>query len=259
MKYEDLLNSHLKYGNSKEDIIKRNGYENILENVAIAPWWGHEMFASFDVKIKKINEKIYNIYGADFEFSFIELKLIGAAAILDETLGLGVTKCRNLLFIGSVGSLDYSINIGDLVIPKYSICGEGASRYLNVDLEDEFGKKEEPSKDYTNKLLKIVEKYENVKYHYVVNYTVDTIFAQFIHLASIIKYGAKTIEMETSALFKCNNILNINMTALSCVSDNAVLNKSLYSGRTDLEKEYKNMVKEKVIPNIIMELFRKDK
>lgn len=49
------------------------------------------------------------------------------------------------------------------------------------------------------------------------------------------------------------------MTALSCVSDNAVLNKSLYSGRTDLEKEYKNMVKEKVIPNIIMELFRKDK
>lgn len=233
MKYKDLLNSHLKYGNSKEDIIKRNGYENILENVVIAPWWGHEMFASFDVKIKKINEKIYNIYGADFEFSFIELKLIGAAAILDETLGLGVTKC--------------------------SICGEGASRYLNVDLEDEFGKKEEPSKDYTNKLLKIVEKYENVKYHYVVNYTVDTIFAQFIHLASIIKYGAKTIEMETSALFKCNNILNINMTALFCVSDNAVLNKSLYSGRTDSEKEYKHMVKEKVIPNIIMELFRKEK
>lgn len=233
MKYEDLLNSHLKYGNSKEDIIKRNGYENILENVVIAPWWGHEMFASFDVKIKKINEKIYNIYGADFEFSFIELKLIGAAAILDETLGLGVTKC--------------------------SICGEGASRYLNVDLEDEFGKKEEPSKDYTNKLLKIVEKYENVKYHYVVNYTVDTIFAQFIHLASIIKYGAKTIEMETSALFKCNNILNINMTALFCVSDNAVLNKSLYSGRTDLEKEYKHMVKEKIIPNIIIELFRKEK
>lgn len=108
-------------------------------------------------------------------------------------------------------------------------------------------------------MLKIVEKYENVKYHYVVNYTVDTIFAQFIHLASIIKYGAKTIEMETSALFKCNNILNINMTALFCVSDNAVLNKSLYSGRTDLEKEYKHMVKEKVIPNIIMELFRKDK
>ena len=49
MKYEDLLNSHLKYGNSKEDIIKRNGYENILENVVIALWWGHEMFASFDV------------------------------------------------------------------------------------------------------------------------------------------------------------------------------------------------------------------
>ena len=32
MTYEDILNAHLKYGTTKDDIVKRNGYEEILEN-----------------------------------------------------------------------------------------------------------------------------------------------------------------------------------------------------------------------------------
>ena len=44
MKYDDLLKSHLKYGTTSEDIIKRKGYENIMENVVIAPWWNHDIF-----------------------------------------------------------------------------------------------------------------------------------------------------------------------------------------------------------------------
>ena len=52
--------------------------------------------------------------------------------------------------------------------------------------------------------------------------------------------GAKTIEMETSALFKASKLLNMNVTALFLVSDNTIINKSLYSGRT---KEEKNIEK----------------
>ena len=57
---------------------------------------------------------------------------------MDFILSLGVTKCKNIVFLGSAGSLDESIKIGEIVIPKYSICGDGASRYLNINLEDEF-------------------------------------------------------------------------------------------------------------------------
>lgn len=239
MKYEDILKSHLKYGSTKEDIIKRNEYENILESVVIAPWWDHNIFENSNVKIDKVNDKIYNIYGENFEFSFIELKLVGSPVILDQALSLGTTKCKNILFIGSVGALDENINLGDIVIPEYSICGEGASRYLNDNLEDEFGKKEYPSKKITEKLLNIVNKQNNIKYHYVPNYTVDTIFTEYIHIDKIISMGAKTIEMETSALFKANELLNMNVTALFLVSDNTIINKSLYSGRTKEEKEYR--------------------
>ncbi len=253
MNYNDLLESHLKYGTNKEDIKIHKGYNNILENVVIAPWWSHEMFKNF--KIEQISERIYNIYKDDISFSFIELKQIGAPVIIDYVLALGVTKCKNLLFLGSVGSLDENINIGEIVVPEYSICADGSSRYLNPNLEDELLKKEYPSNDYTNKLLNVLDA-NNIKYHYVPNVSVDSIFMQFYHLDKFLKEGAKVVEMETAALFKCNEVLNINVTALFCVSDSTIRSKSLYSGRTEEERFRSRKTRHEIIPNIVIELFK---
>ena len=172
-------------------------------------------------QMEQINDQIFNFYGDEVSFSFIELK-----------------------------------RIGDIVIPKYSICGDGASRYLNDNLEDEFLKKEYPSKKITEKLLKILND-ENIKCHYVPNFSIDTIFAQFYHLDKILKLNVKTIEMETSLLFKCNKVLNKNVTALYCISDNTIKKKSLYSGRTEKEEEYRHMIRYKIIPKVVVELFKK--
>ena len=256
MKYSDLLKANLKYGISKNDIIKYKGYEEILENVVIAPWWSHEMFDGFGLTCKQVSNKVYNLYNDDVSFSFVELKSIGAPVIIDRVLSLGVTKCKNLLFIGSVGSLDDNIKIGDIVIPKYSICGDGASRYLNSNFEDEFLKKEYPSKEFTNKLLNILND-NSINYHNVPNYSTDSIFAQFYHLDKILELGCKTIEMESANIFKCNELLNINVSALFCVSDNTVLSKSLYSGRTSNDKLFSRKVRHEIIPKIIIELFKR--
>ena len=256
MQYEKLLDAQLKYGISKDDIIMSKGYEKVLENVVIAPWWSHDMFENMNLKIEKVNDKVFNIYGEGISFSYIELKHVGAPVMLDHVLALGLTSCKNLLFVGSAGSLDENIKIGDLVVPKYSICGDGASRYINKNMEDEFGKKEYPSKNYTEKLLSVIKNIQDVKCHYVPNYSIDTIFAQFAHMDDIIDYGAKTIEMETSVLFKCGECLNINITALFCISDNTILNKSLYSGRTETENEYRHRVRDELIPQIIVELIK---
>ncbi len=257
MEYKDLLNSHLKYGTTEQDIIINREYEKILENVVIAPWWEHTMFDNMNFEVEKINSKIYNFYSKNLSFSFIELKRIGAPAIMDNILSLGVTKCKNIVFLGSAGSLDKSITIGDIVVPEYSICGDGASRYLNDNLEDEFLKKQYPTKSLTSKLLNILKE-ENIKYHYVPNFSIDTVFAQFFHIEKIIELGAKTIEMETANLFKCNSLLKINVTALFCISDNTVVNKSLYSGRTEKEEIYRHKIRNDVIPNIIIKLFNQN-
>ena len=256
MNYNDLLNSHLKCGTTKEEIRANKRYESIQENVIIAPWWVHDIFDNMNFKIEQVSEKVYNFYRDDLSFSYIELKRIGAPGIMDFILSLGVTKCKNLVFLGSAGSLDENIKIGDIVIPEYSICGDGASRYLNKNLDDEFLKKEYPSKDFTNKLIDVLKK-ENVKYYNVPNFSIDTVFAQFYHIDKILELGSKTIEMETANLFKCNELLNINVTALFCISDNVILNKSLYSGRSDEENEYRHKIRNEVVPKIIIELFKK--
>ena len=49
--------------------------------------------------------------------------------VADTTLSLGGT-CKKAIFIGSVGALDLNIGIGDIVIPEYSVCGDGVCRYL---------------------------------------------------------------------------------------------------------------------------------
>ncbi len=256
MEYKDLLNSHLKYGTTEKDIISDKGFEHILENVVIAPWWRHNMFDSINYRVEKINDQLYNFYSDDLSFSYIEIRNIGAPAIMDYVMALGVTKCKNLVFVGSTGSLDENIKIGDIVIPEYSICGDGASRYLNPNLEDEFLKKEYPSKEMTNKLLSLLDN-KKIKYHRVPNFSVDNIFAQFMHIDKILELGSKTIEMETANVFKCCKVMNMNVVAIFCVSDNTVLNKSLYSGRTDEENEYRHKVRYEIFPNLIVELFKK--
>lgn len=255
MKYLDLLNSHLKFGTTSEDIIKKKGYEKILENVVIAPWWNHDIFDKDDFKIEQVSEKVFNVFYQDISFSYIELKRIGAPGIMDFILSLGVTNCKNILFLGSAGSLDDNIKIGDIVVPQYSICGDGASRYLNKNLEDEFLKKEYPSEKITNALINTL-KGKKIIYHYVPNFSIDTVFAQFYHIDKILDLKVKTIEMETANLFKCGDIMNFNVTALFCISDNTILNKSLYSGRTTQENEHRHKVRYETIPYVVVELFK---
>lgn len=256
MNYNDLLDSHLRYGTTKEDIIKEKGYEKILENVVIAPWWKHDMFNILNYKVEQITKEIYNFYGDNISFSYIEVRNMGAPRVMDYVLSLGVTKCKNLVFLGSTGALDEKMKIGDIVIPEYSICGDGSSRYLNKNLEDEFLKKEYPSKEITDKLLNILNE-QNIKYYYVPNFSTDNIFTQFYHLDTILEQGARTIEMETANLFKCREVLDINITAIFCISDNTMQNKSVLSGRTDEENNYRHQVRYNIIPKIVETLFER--
>ena len=259
MKYLDLINAHAKYGNKPEDIIAHKDLSNVLENVVIAPWWGHEMYEERDCTVEKVGKHLYNIIGKNYKFSHIELKAIGSPKMMDEVLTLGVTKCKNIIFVGSVGSLDESIKIGDIVLPIKSICGDGASRYLNDNLEDDFGKPFYPDKEMYQKLLAVVKresKLNDVVFHETINFSIDTVFSQFYHIDKIKELGCKTVEMESATAFKCANLAGLNMVAIFCVSDNTIVNKSLLSGRTDKENEYRHKVRYEVITKIIEEIFR---
>ena len=255
MKYSDILEAHFKYGTTRKDIIKRYGYKEILENVVIAPWWSHEIFRDKVLRIEKVSDKVFNIYGDGFSFSYIEVGQVGAPVILDMVLALGVTNCKNILFIGSVGSLSSEIKIVDIVIQKVYICFNGANIYLINNFNNEFFKIEYPTVEFTKKLVGLVQEFD-VKYHNVLNCSVDSIFGQFVHIDEFLEEGALTIEMETATLFKASSLIGVNTGAIFVVSDNVLMNKSLFSGRSDEENKYRHYVKEEVIPEIVCRLFK---
>jgi len=269
--YESLINGNKRYGSSKEHICQSNfrckPFE-INEKVIIAPTWEVSLFSSYSSAIRHISgSRKFDNYISEIDVFGKKITFItaspGASDILDTILALGCTPCKEILFIGSVGSLDKNMNIGDIVIPKYSICGVGANRYLTIDTisnNDTYGKKYYPDKDFFNKVWESTNKIvknENIKVHIGKTFSTDTIFAQFAHLDEFINMGCNTIEMETSTLFFASNVAKIKSASIFVVSDNTVLNKSLYSGRTNEEQQRRYKVKKDIIPRIALDVLLK--
>ena len=247
--YEDLLRS---IGSNPDDLcaqfISGVKADDIRENVIIAPWWEPDTFENLDDFDIISTRSPFIVWNSD-DITYIKTG-IGAPLMMDVILALGVTNCKRILFVGSAGGLTDTMNIGDIVIPDYSICGNGACHYLGVN----FGDKVYPCPSFSGKLKEVTASIRN--YHTAVNYSIDTIFAEFYHLDNIISLGCTTIEMETAAAFAAAKVCGISIAALFAISDNTVANKSLISGRSVDDMEYYRHVRRHVYPKIIKGVFK---
>jgi uridine phosphorylase len=117
--------------------------------VIIAPWWEPKVFEQLGDEVKFLsasdyaNVKVWSIKTPEFDITYIKTG-IGAPVLTDTILALGCTSCKKVIFVGSVGVLNSNIGIGDIVIPEFSISGNGVSRYLHGGLlksNDTFGEK----------------------------------------------------------------------------------------------------------------------
>ena len=265
MIYEWLLQGNERFGTSPHDIclnVLNCKPNQINERVVIAPWWKPDFFMDFGAKIDIVfdgeHKKIWNIHMKEFDLTYIRTG-IGAPVVGDITLALGCTPCKKAIFIGSAGALDIEFCIGDIVIPTYSVCGDGMCRYLTkgkLKDNDMFGQIVYPNEGLIKKINSLADKIcteNSVNWHIGKNYSVDTIFAQFSHIDEIVGLGCNTIEMETATFFKAAEIANIDAGAVFSISDNTMNKKSLYSGRTNEEMQYRHEVRAKIIPQIILE------
>jgi len=264
--YEYILNANKRFGTDAADIVDSVFHcvpEMIRSNVIIAPLWKPELFSGYSDNIIQNTDGIFKMWtlsAAGSKITYIVTGM-GASNIIDVVLALGCTPCRKIIFIGSVGSLDENIKIGDIVIPEYSISGDGACRYLtnNKLIEnDTFGERNYPNKILFDKVIsktKEITGKNNVNCHIGKNFSIDTIIAQFAHIDEIIGMGCNCIEMETSALFKSAEICDINAAAVFSVSDNSIQKKSLLSGMTNEEIDYEKNVRRNILTKIVIESF----
>lgn len=265
MIYEKLVAGIQVFGSNPNEICKQFlGIERdlIQESVIIAPWWEPPIFDNFGNKCDFLSKanlssvKIWNIKIGNKYATYIKTG-IGAPVVTDVVLALGLTNCKKIIFIGSVGSLVSTINIGDIVIPEYSISGEGSSRYLNgkpLNESDTFGTKYYSDKNLFVKLLSITKSlYDDneIKYHSGYVFSSDSIFSQFAFIDEIINLGCNVVEMETSSAFRASQLVKIPLVAILSVSDNIIIKKSLVSGRTNEDMDYRRKTRKEVFPILL--------
>lgn len=267
MDHNIFFDSMKKFGATPEEICFNTlgiCMDKINENVIISPgWFPERLFATSEIEevvqsSPLFQYKIWNIKQGYFTATYVKTGF-GAPVVMDCLLLLGLTqKCKRLIFISSVGGLSEEFNIGDIVLPKYSVCGDGASRYLADDfLNDSFCEKQYPETEMLNRFINVTENVcqrNNVCWHIGQTFCIDTIVAQYKHLPQIINMGFNSIDMESAVAFKTAKMLNIPLVALLNVSDNAVkTNGSLMAHRSNKERNYRKFVAKEIIPQIIIE------
>ena len=265
MDYKDLVGAIKRYGSSERDICRAIlglPPEKISERVILAPWWEADVMPALGkasyLKASYADDsiRIWDVENGSSHITYIKTG-VGAPVLMDAVLALGITPCRRAVFVGSVGALDGNIAIGDIVVPEYSVSGDGASRYISADSlrRDSFGSKAYPDKALNGALLSNAREIcaqNGVGCHVGITFSVDTIFAQYAHLGEITALNCNTIEMETACAFKAAELAGFSLAALLSVSDNTAARKSLISGRTEQEKRRRKRVRNEIFPKIIL-------
>jgi len=134
-----------------------------------------------------------------------------AAMVMEELIAWGVKK---FVSVGTAGTLQKNIDIGDLVLCERAIRDEGTSFHYTPP-----SKYAEPSKSLTQQLENEL-KAKNLKYTRGTSWTVDAVYRETIEEARQYQSeGVATVEMEASALFAVGAHRNVDVAAVFSVSD----------------------------------------
>ena len=121
--------------------------------------------------------------------------------------------------VGLAGSISDEIEIGDLVIPVKAISGEGTSKSYFSDISKGFY----PDTTLATHIVKKAVRHGfemRETLHPTVMYTTDAICAENeAFMDNVLRAGAKTVDMEVSALFNISRLHDKQTAALLSVSD----------------------------------------
>ena len=234
--------------------------EHIQESVIIAPCWYPDSVGINDTELVSDRScKIWNCKLDEQLFTYI-ITGVGACNCADTVMSLERTACKKILFIGSAGTIDKNISIGDIVFPYSFIVCEGASRYLCQDLwTDTFGCELSISKQSCIELLRDIDmpaKHLGITCHSGRAISVESIFSQFAYIHKFIDMGCQYIDMESSAFITATKRTGIKGIVCFCISDNVTRNQSLVTISNDMLC-FRKEIRRKIMPIIIKEFITK--
>lgn len=210
--------------------------------VFVAPSWRIEkVFDLSDLNTELLCENIditaYKILYNGKKYLYAKLK-IGAPNMIDFCLSCNELNCDKFIFIGSAGSLVPEIKIGDIIIPEYSISGDGASIYLYDELDAKNMFKKAYSDSKLNQEIKNICKERNIKTVDAIPVSVDSVMCEYQHLTEFKNMGAQVIEMESATFFNAMNLIKKSASAILIISDNSSVGQHLIDVNNETRDKY---------------------
>ena len=237
----DELNSIFKKYYSFSDIAKSKlniDDKQHYDLVIVSPTWKPHFVFNEDYSVEQMkigSTSTYILYFNNKKILFIKSGK-GAPNMFDNLLLL-----RNIdapfIFLGSAGSLNESVQVGDIFIPHYSISGDGASLYFEkrIDPEKLFNKVFF-SIDIKKHIESILNK-NNFIYKEGGVFSIDTIIGEYYHIQEIMKFEVSCIEQETASFGKCMEIMRKDGLPILVISDSVISGTNYYEP-IDNKKEY---------------------
>jgi len=229
-----------KFSNASEIVLNCFGCKQkiISKNVIISPVL---KFSDFD------NFEIINTFGRKYWWKgctgFYKGKIItiiqskqSSNNAGDLVIALSYTRCKNVFFLGTAGSLSNDLYVGDIIIANEAINGEGFSQYYDpsFSLQDYLSDKAPVAAD--NKLLSKIKAQLNknsIAFSSGKIFTIGSLFAENKKNISILKNNSIIgIDLETSAVYQAAQSYNIKTAAYYVVSDK-VIKQEIFKGKID--------------------------
>lgn len=133
------------------------------------------------------------------------------AVLLEDLIALGI---KRFISVGTAGTLQKDIKLGDIMVCEKAIRDEGVSHhYLK------YSKYAHASKEMTEKIKKSLEKF-NQKYFIGKSWTIDAPYRETVAEArQYQKEGVATAEMEAAALFAVAQYRKVKLGTILTISD----------------------------------------
>ena len=181
---------------------------------------------------------------------------IGSSAgnLIDHMAICAELSFKRMIFIGAVGGLKETFELGDVCTPSYSISGSYADSYLMKDSihETMLFQKIVPDMAYADKVINI-GKAKGYDIRKASVFCTPSIALEYVHLDEIKSFDTDLIEMETSSFYLMTDLFELPGVALLVVSDNSASGAALVGRNEEQQKQY-DYGRNIVLPDMILTL-----
>ena len=199
----------------------------------------HTSFSSYKIKLPKIEQPFSWIYCSP-----------GSSNVIDICLALAHSDAEHLLFIGSAGTLDRKVSVGDIVlvrsaetvVPLTAIWDP--EQFSCAKFDAVFAEK--------NPLYTYLHNLKSLPLPGVSVFSTPSILCEYLHKEFLSSKLIQCVEMETYAFFCAAQVAGKQSTAILCISDMIDTNHGLLNRDSETRNRYL-CGREYALPQILYE------